>query len=187
MYRKYGSENDYSKWTDKSTVYKCRKDIECENGFFESGSYIMLYTCSADLEKLYVIDFISVCRKVKSNPYEYSYTNNIETKTDVLWDTVDIPVNMLADYFEKADEVNQGIERVNKIERKISVICLVLAVLIFALFCFEIASKSMEIMTGITITMIVIAVSVCIFSYVGIKKINNTFCDSIIFGSDIKK
>jgi len=156
MYRKYVSENDYSRWTDKYTVYKCRKDIKCENGFFESGSYIMLYTCSADSEKLYVIDFISVCRKVKSNPYEYSYTNNIETKTDVLWDTVDIPPNMLDDYFKKADEVNQGIETVKKFERKIVAICLVLMVLDCVLFCFSIANKSMKIMTGITITMIVI-------------------------------
>lgn len=95
MYQKYVPDNDYSEWTESNTVYKCKKDIKCEYGIFENGSFVMLQVCDSDLERIYVIDFTSVCLRVKNNPFECDYVNHI--KIDNLWDNVVIPVSMMSE------------------------------------------------------------------------------------------
>lgn len=53
---------DYSEWVKTGTVYKCKKDIECKDGIFTKGSYVMLNVCSAEKGEIYVIDFASVLK-----------------------------------------------------------------------------------------------------------------------------
>lgn len=40
--------DDYYEWAKPRTVYKCKKDIECKDGIFTKGSFVMLDVCSAE-------------------------------------------------------------------------------------------------------------------------------------------
>ncbi len=187
MYKKYVMENDYYEWTEKSAVYRCKKDIKCDNGVFENGSLVMLHVCNSDLERIYVIDFMSVCIRVKNNPFECDYVNHI--KMDNLWDSAVIPVNMMGECFEKADEVNQDLKNVKKSEKKVTVVAFMLSILalitIFALiiFCFNIS------VGAITVSIVIIALEVSgfIFIVTEVRKLHNKFCDSIMSDSGMKK
>lgn len=120
MYKKYVP--DYSKYIKDDTVYQCKKEIKCEKGFFEKGSFVMLQVCNAKSEKIYIIDFTSVCERVKDNPLECDYIikcDNLYNRD--LWDKAQIPVNMMHDCFEKADEINHGLKGVEKEKKKIFV------------------------------------------------------------------
>lgn len=184
MYKKYIQDNDYSEYIEDNTVYTCRKDIKCENGFFESGSLVMLQVCNSDLEKINVIDFKSVCMRVKNNPFECDYVNQI--KIDNLWDSAVIPINMISEYFEKADEVNQSLKNVKKAEKKASIITFILSVAILVLlFLVLIFFFNASVRTG-TFMIVLAAFDVSVFIIIvnKVKKVHNKFCNTIIYGSD---
>lgn len=185
MYKKYLPDNDYSEYIEDYTVYKCRKNIQCENGLFEIGSLVMLQVCDSDSEKIDVIDFKSVCMRVKNNTLECDYINQI--KIDNLWDVAVIPVNMMSECFEKADEVNQRLKNVKKAEKNVNIITGVLVILLLILlFLFLIfaCNKLTKLMIFVTITA-VFDVGALMIILSRMKKIHIKFCDSIIFGSDV--
>lgn len=185
MYKKYVPDNDYSECIEDNMVYKCRKDIKCDNGVFESGSLVMLQVCNSDLERIYVIDFTSVCIRVKNNPFECDYLNQI--KIDNLWDVAAISVNMMSDYFERADEVNQDLKKVKKFERKIIVVAFMLAILFWILFFFFILAFNISVEAILfMIALIVFDVGEFIFIVTAIKKVHSKFCDFVISCSDYK-
>lgn len=121
----YAKSLDYSEWAKKKTVYKCMTDIECKNGVFTTGSYVMLNVCSAENGEIYVIDFISVCEKVKEDFNIINYTNDISET--VVYDTISLLPNQLSNYFEEVKELNQKIKTIENSE-----IILIFLVLLFS-------------------------------------------------------
>lgn len=182
MYKKYVPDNDCSEYIEDNTVYKCRKDIKCENGLFEAGSLVMLDGCNSDSERIDVIDFQSVCIRVKNNPFECDYINRI--KIDNLWDVAVIPVNMMSEYFEKADEVNQKLKNVKKSEKKVIALFFTLTILFWILFFFLAVNISAEVPLLFMIALIVFDIGGFIFVVTAIKKLHFKFCNFVISCSD---
>lgn len=136
MYEKYTKLPDYSEWTKKKTVYKCMTDIKCENGMFTTGSYVMLNVCSAEEGEIYVIDFISVCKKVKEDFNIINYTNDISETVE--YDTISLLPNQLSNYFEEVKELNQKIKAIENSEIiSIFLVLLFFAIPIFLSFIFK--------------------------------------------------
>lgn len=184
MYKKYIQDNDYSEYIEDNVVYKCRKDIKCDNGFFESDSLVMLQECNSDLERIYIIDFKSVCMRVKNNPFDYDYVNQVKVYN--LWDSAVIPINMMSEYFEKADEVNRNLKNIKKAEKKATIITFILSAAILVLLFLAIIFF-FNASVGIGTFMIALAafdVITFIIIVKRIRKIHNTFCNSIIYSSD---
>lgn len=183
MYQKYVQDNDYSEYIEDYTVYKCRKDIECEDGFFKSGSLVMLQECNSDLEEIYIIDFKSVCMRVKNNPFECDYVNQV--KIDNLWDSAVIPTNIMSECFEKADDVNQSLKNVKKADKKanITIFILMTSLLVLLILFFAFVFKEKTVAIFITI-LAALDISTFIIVLKRIRKLHNTFCNSIIYGSD---
>ncbi len=112
---KYTKLPDYSEWAKKKTVYKCIKDIKCENGVFTTGSYVMLNVRSAEKGEIYLIDFISVCEKVKKDNFNViNYTNDISETVE--YDTISLLPNQLSNYFEEVKELNSKIKTIENSE-----------------------------------------------------------------------
>lgn len=99
---------DYSEWAKTRTVYKCKKDIECKDGVFTKGSFVMLDVCSAEKGEVYVIDFASVLK----NRFFY-YTNDI-TGENIEHDIAVLLPNQLVDCFDEAKELSHKINNHNK-------------------------------------------------------------------------
>ena len=91
--------DDYSEWAKPRTVYKCKKDIECKDGIFTKGSFVMLDVCSAEKSEIYVIDFASM---LKNGVLGYTY----RTSEYVKYDKADLLPNQLVDCFDEVKELS---------------------------------------------------------------------------------
>ena len=98
----------------RSTVYRCIKDVECENWTFKKNSLILLNDSSTAVGEIYVVDFLSVCNKINNSIccMDYSVANDISSK--VICRKVLISQSQYSEYFEEAEEINKKIKAINR-------------------------------------------------------------------------
>lgn len=162
MYQKRNPLPDYSEWAKTRTVYKCRKDIECKDGIFTKGSFVMLDVCSAEKGEIYVIDFVSVFE----NRF-FDYTNNI-TGVNVEHDTAVLLPNQLGECFDEVKELSYKINNHNKCinwSGRITVAILIILVILLLII-----TKSAIIGVAILVAFFTTNIGMFVFNFV--KSVN---------------
>lgn len=122
---------DYSESVEMGTVYKCKKDIECKDGVFTKGSFVMLDVCSAEKGEIYVIDFVSM---LKNRVLDYTYGTNVKIERD----KADLLPNQLGDFFEEVKELSYKLDNYSKYAAWNAFITLMIIIIITILcVCFK--------------------------------------------------
>lgn len=117
---------DYSESVEMGTVYKCKKTVECKDGIFTKGSFVMLDVLSAEKGEIYVIDFAST---LKSGVWDYTY----RTSEYVKYDKADLLPNQLGDFFEEQKELSYKLDNYSKYAAWNAVIALMIMIIIIIL------------------------------------------------------
>lgn len=139
---------DYSEWAKTRTVYKCKRDINCRDGMFTKGSYVMLDVCSVEKGEIYVIDFASVL-----NHRIFDYTNDISdiSGVNIEHDTAVLLPNQLDDCFDKVEELSC---KINKHGKYVLISNLIACMIAIILMGFWLDTKSAAFVVAILITYI---------------------------------
>lgn len=185
MYRKYAPDNDYSEWTEEYTVLKCQKDIECERGVFEKDSLVMIQTCNSEEKSVNIIDFVSVCIRVKKNPSQCDYVNEI--KIDNLWDYSVISPDDMDSFFERSDKINQKLHELKKTEKKMMVVMILgmlLSLIGASILVITVLAELGNSFLAFSTSLIAVGIGIILFANITANRKNIKFCDSVISCSD---
>lgn len=160
---------DYSEWAKTRTVYKCKKDIECKDGIFTKGSYVMLNVCSAEKGEIYVIDFASV---LKTRVF---YFTNDMTDVNVEHDKVSLLPNQLEDCFDEVKGLSHKISNHNKYINRSCFIGLAIMAVLMIIFVITIFISGFEAAANSSLIFVAVADLITVIGVLGfnlVKSVN---------------